>query len=167
MATHASKHQVRIAMLGLALASMIGAPSDAQAQSPAAGPDEAACEGKQSGDGCTLINGSAGTCGPGTCSRLDYSQGSPPKATEEPCTVCVLGAAPPPLGETTETSEPSSVSGGAEPSSGGEVKPTEEDEPPKTSSRCSVMDRSGPSDLGLLSLLLLPVAAWRWKRRRR
>jgi hypothetical protein len=152
-------------MLGLAL--VFTAPRDAAAQSPASGPDEAACEGKQSGDACTLINGTAGTCGPGTCSRLDYSQGSPPKATEEPCTTCVPGAAshdPPPLGETSETSGASSTA--AEPSSSGEVK-NSEDVPPQSSSRCSVMDRSGPSDLGWLGLLLLPVVAWRRTRRSR
>jgi hypothetical protein len=171
MPMHESKHQVRIAMLGLALASMMAGPSEAKAQPPAAGPDEAACEGKRSGEACTLINGASGACGPGTCSRLDYSQGSPPKATEEACIVCVAGAVsnegPPALGETTETSEASSA--GAEPSSGGEAKASEseKDEPPQTSSRCSVTDRSEPNDLGWLSLLLLPLAAGRRRRRSR
>jgi hypothetical protein len=166
MSMHESKSPIRIAMLGLAL--VFTAPRDAAAQSPDSGPDEAACQGKQSGDACTLVNGTAGACGPATCSRLDYSQGSPPKATEEPCTACMAGAAshdPPPLGETSETSGASSTA--AEPSSGGgEVKPSE-DVPPQSSSRCSVTDRSGPNDLGWLCLLVLPVVSRRRTRRSR
>jgi hypothetical protein len=176
MSIHAVNHRVqlaesaargRVAMLGVALAML--APRGAAAQSPAAGPDEAACQGKQVGDGCTLINGTAGACGQGTCARLDYSQGSPPKSTEEPCTVCVAGAAPnagPPLGETAETTETSPASG-SEPPSTGDAKASETDEPPQSSSRCSVMDRSAPSDLGWLALLLVPLAASRRTRRSR
>jgi MYXO-CTERM domain-containing protein len=166
MSRHA-KHQIRMTMLGLALAMTV--PIDAAAQSPAAGPDEAACQGKQDGDACTLINGTAGACGPGTCSRLDYSQGSPPKATEEPCTVCVAGAAPnpPPLGTTETTTDASPASGGAEANSGeGEAKASE-DEPPQSASRCSVMDRSEPSDLGWLGLLVMGLVVGRRMRRSR
>jgi hypothetical protein len=146
--THTSACIAGFALLGLAL---VFAPRDAAAQPPAAGPDEAACEGKASGDACTLINGQAGACGPGTCARLDYSQGSPPKSIEEPCTVCKVGA--PPLG----TSETSTTSGPAGTTASDD---TAKDDPPKTTSRCSVTERSGVGDLGLvasLAVLLLGV----------
>ncbi len=138
------------------------APGEAAAESP--GPDEAPCVGKQSGEACTLINGNSGSCGPGTCSRLDYSQGSPPRATEEPCTVCTVGAAPKDAPPALGTSAGSTgVEPRSEPSSD-EPKPTEAtetDEPPKTSSRCSVMDHSAPSDLGWLGLLALALVVRR------
>ncbi|MFV8752157.1 hypothetical protein ACNOYE_16540 [Nannocystaceae bacterium ST9] len=151
------------AMLVLALGS-----SEAAAQSPEAGPDEAACQAKASGDACTLVNGRAGTCGPGTCSRLDYSQGSPPKASEEPCTVCVAGSSPqgPALGEASGADEGRTVAEpGSEPSDTEASEKT--DEPPKTKSRCSVMDRSAPSDLGWLGLLALGLVVQRRSRRAR
>lgn len=150
--THTSACIARFTLLALAL---VFAPRDAAAQPPAAGPDEAACEGKASGDACTLINGQAGACGPGTCARLDYSQGSPPKSVEEPCTVCKVGA--PPLG----SSETSTTSGPAE------AKPASDegdDDPPKSTSRCSVIDRSPARDLALASLLVLGLVAWRRRR---
>lgn len=169
MAIQESNNQVWVLTLGLALALL--APGDARAQPPAAGPDEAACQSKQSGDACSLINGDAGICGPGTCSRLDYSQGSPPKATEEPCTVCsVTSAGPPVLGATSETSEttPTSESAAAsKDASPTEAKPSESGDPPKTSSRCSVTDRSTPNDLGLLGSLAMGLVGWRRKRKMR
>jgi len=148
---------VRALLRGLALLVPFAVPGQAAAQSPAAGPDEAACQGKQSGDACTLVNGNAGTCGPGTCSRLDYSGGSPPKATEEPCTVCVVGHGGPPTalggtGGAVDPGEPEASSGSP---SAATTKAVEDAEPPKTSSRCSVIDRSTPSDLGWLGLFAL------------
>lgn len=156
--THTSACIARFALLALAL---VFASRDAAAQPPAAGPDEAACEGKASGDACTLINGQAGACGPGTCARLDYSQGSPPKSIEEPCTVCKVGA--PPLG----SSETSTTSGPAESTAAPEAKPASsegDDDPPKSTSRCSVTDRSPASDLGVASLLALALIGWRRRR---
>lgn len=168
MSIHESNNHVWIPMFGLALA-LLG-PVDAGAQSPAAGPDEAACQGKQSGEACSLVNGSAGSCGPGTCSRLDYSQGSPPRASEEPCTVCVVASVstdhhPPPLGTTTDTSEGAATS--EEPRSSGDAKSAEADAPPESSSRCNVTDRSHPSDLGWLGLLGACAVGLAGRRRKR
>lgn len=158
--THTSACIARFTLLALAL---VFAPRDAAAQPPAAGPDEAACEGKASGDACTLINGQAGACGPGTCARLDYSQGSPPKSVEEPCTVCKVGAPSLGSGETSTTSGPAgstaAVDDTAKPASG-----EGEDDPPKSTSRCSVIDRSPVSDLGVASLLALGLVVWRRRR---
>jgi hypothetical protein len=150
----------RFALLALAL---VFAPRDAAAQPPAAGPDEAACEGKASGDACTLINGQAGACGPGTCARLDYSQGSPPKSIEEPCTVCKVGA--PPLGSS-ETSTTSGAAGSRAAVDEGAKSASAEgdDDPPKTTSRCSVTERSGTGDLGVASLLLVLLLGSRRRR---
>lgn len=160
--THTSDCIARFALLALVL---VFAPRDAAAQPPAAGPDEAACEGKASGDACTLINGQAGACGPGTCARLDYSQGSPPKSTEEPCTVCKVGAAPLGSGESTTTSGPA---GGTEAAPVDDTaKPATaegDDDPPKSTSRCSVTDRSPASDLGWGSLLAVVLVGCRRRR---
>jgi MYXO-CTERM domain-containing protein len=126
-----------------------------------AGPEEEACGGRSIGDACSLPNRQLGTCKAGTCNRLDYSGGSPPKAIEEACVVCQPGAGhggPPSLG-----------SGGAPPNSGGDggadggadegdasesTPASTGKEPPQSSSRCSAdPDGGGLGTLGLLGLL--------------
>lgn len=155
----------RIARFALVVLALGFAPRDVAAQPPAAGPDEAACEGKASGDACTLINGQAGACGLGTCARLDYSQGSPPKSIEEPCTVCKVGAPPLGSGDASTTSGPA---GGTEPAPVDDTAKSAtaegDDDPPKSTSRCSVTERSPAGDLGWVSLL---AVLWFGRRRRR
>jgi MYXO-CTERM domain-containing protein len=120
-----------------------------------AGPEQEACSGRAVGDACTLPNRALGTCGQGTCNRLDYSGGSPPKAIEEACVVCQAsqghgngpalgtGGAPP--------NESADDGADAAPSSGGPTK-----EPPPAESRCQIGSTREPVGLaGLAALLLL------------
>ena len=121
-------------------------------------PEEQACMGKAVSDPCSLPNGSAGACGNGTCSRLDYSQGSPPKATEEACIVCKAGVTPgnpPVVGGTGGGSSNSDQQNGAS-------KDSNDKEPPESSSRCSLTD--SPNPLGTSLLLLGLLVAWRRRR---
>lgn len=142
--------------LGLALGSSVAAaaPPPTLGGGGGAGPEEEACAGRSIGDGCTLPNRQLGTCGEGTCSRLDYSGGSPPKAVEEPCVVCkaggghggppALGTGGPPAGEDGEDG-PGSSSGGA----------SKGKEPPESSSRCSAESTDDIDPVGGLALVLL------------
>lgn len=153
-----------ISSLMLAACLSLGLSSEAAAAPPAAdaGPEEEACGGRSIGDACSLPNRQLGTCKAGTCNRLDYSGGSPPKAIEQACVVCQPGAAhggPPSLG-----------SGGAPPDSGGgddggddagepartssSSGSTSGKEPPRSSSRCRVDPGAGGlGTLGLFGLL--------------
>lgn len=121
-----------------------------------AGPEQEACSGRAVGDACTLPNRALGTCGQGTCNRLDYSQGSPPKAIEEACVVCqasqghgngpMLGTGGAPPDDTADEGP----AGGS--SSGGSGTK----EPPKSESRCRIDETRDPIGLaGLAALLLL------------
>ena len=120
------------------------------------GPEQEACNGRAIGDACTLPNRQLGTCGQGTCNRLDYSQGSPPRAIEEPCVVCQANSG--------HEQHPTLGSGGAPPdesgaSTGAGSGADDDKQPPESSSRCRVTDDLGdPALLGLASLLLLSFA---------
>lgn len=50
------------------------------------------CGGKAVGTPCVTSNppGTAGVCQNTTCTRLDYSQGTPPRSVTEPCVRCLL-----------------------------------------------------------------------------
>lgn len=137
---------------------------------PSVGPQEEACKGRAAGDACTLPNRQLGTCASSTCNRLDYSQGSPPRAIEAECLVCEAGGAN--AGEPSPVEPPMVGSGG--PPSGGEPTAGEHDgtpstrddssAPPTTASRCRVADDAdGVPAFGLGLLGLLGLA----RRRRR
>ena len=153
-------------LLGLLLGLLVWASPVAAAPpaSGGAGPEEEACVGRASGDACSLPNNNPGICAAATCNRLDYSGGSPPKAIEEACIVCKHPqAGPPMLGGDGGSGEPASSGAGAEagadgePSSGGAAA-SEDKQPPETSSRCQINDRSpSPAGLALLAGLLLIV----------
>ncbi len=51
-------------------------------------PDTSGCNMKVAGDACQKDDMSAGTCGAQTCTKLDYSMGTPPKTVEYACLVC-------------------------------------------------------------------------------
>ncbi len=51
------------------------------------------CGSNKAGEACE-VNGAAGTCVADTCSRLDYSQGVPPKSVVRDCMRCQVGAPP-------------------------------------------------------------------------
>ncbi|MFO7566719.1 MAG: MYXO-CTERM sorting domain-containing protein [Enhygromyxa sp.] len=132
---------------------LLGLASSAAAAPPAGvGPEEQACVGRAIGDACTLPNNQLGTCAQATCSRLDYSGGSPPRAVEEPCIACKPAGAqphdgPPMLGG----------DGGASPEAGDGTEPSpsgsesDNKEPPESKSRCR-LDPSDPSPAGLALL---------------
>lgn len=64
------------------------------------------CANAVAGGTCSQASGDPGTCVAGKCSKLDYSQGSPPRSIETDCLRCEpTGAAtptatttPPPIG---------------------------------------------------------------------
>lgn len=54
-------------------------------------PYEEICETKNAGDACNLEGGGSGVCTAATCSRLDYSEGTPPKTVDYDCLRCEPG----------------------------------------------------------------------------
>jgi len=77
-------------------------------------PNSAQCNGKSAGDSCTTDDSKAGACVSSTCSKLDYSDGTPPGTKTYPCLLCNAGPAP-----TSTTTTTSSASASATPSEGG------------------------------------------------
>lgn len=78
-----------ILTLGLFAALAFSAP--AQADVPP--PNSSGCMGKAAGDACQKDDMSAGSCESQTCTKLDYSMGTPPTTVEYACVLC-SGAAP-------------------------------------------------------------------------
>jgi MYXO-CTERM domain-containing protein len=70
------------------------------------------CSDKKAGDACDGDDG-PGTCVAETCSRLDYSQGTPPKSVTYDCLKCRKAAPPPspPPAAPTPTPPPAKASG--------------------------------------------------------
>jgi hypothetical protein len=128
-----------------------------------AGPEQEACAGRSVGDACTLPNQALGTCGQGVCNRLDYSQGSPPKAIEEPCVVCKPSQGHdggPPLGTTTTTETSPTEDSAATGAAAGEGAGSKE--PPKSESRCTIDTErrlGGREPVGFAGLAVLLLLA--------
>ena len=76
-------------VLGLTLA----VPSLAHADLVAPGANE--CNDKPLGGACQIFGGGQGVCRKTTCSKLDYSQGVPPKSKEYDCVRCLPGTPAP------------------------------------------------------------------------
>lgn len=53
------------------------------------------CGSNKVGEACE-VNGAAGTCVADTCTRLDYSQGVPPREVKRDCMRCQVAAPPAP-----------------------------------------------------------------------
>jgi hypothetical protein len=70
-------------------------------------PDTFGCNMKAAGDACQKDDMSAGSCAAQTCSKLDYSMGTPPKTVEYACLVCTSSAS-------ASSSSSSSSSGGGD-----------------------------------------------------
>ena len=113
-------------------------------------PIEEACNEKQAGDECVvepepgLTEAMMGTCEPATCTRLDYSNGTPPTVVEYDCLVFT---------------QPSDSSGGTASGGGSSSTGTDSggtaDEEERSCSGCSMSETSLAS-LGLgLALLVL------------
>lgn len=56
--------------------------------------DTEGCSGKAAGDACQTDAGEDGGCVTSTCSRLDYSNGTPPGSVEYECLLCDTAAKP-------------------------------------------------------------------------
>ncbi len=56
--------------------------------------DTQTCRSAKAGDSCRTDEGKSGACTEQTCSRLDYSNGTPPTSVSEPCLVCDADAKP-------------------------------------------------------------------------
>lgn len=109
-------------------------------------PPEAEMVCAKAGDPCALSDGQSGRCVNATCSKLDYSQGTPPQSVEYSCVRCEAAGA---AGGQPRDAEP-------------EVAPTRsEPEPPASESRCSI--GAGNSPLWLVVGLSFAF----WCRRRR
>lgn len=103
----ASRIALLVPGLALALGSSLLLSRSARADIPP--PELEACGGKAKGDACQGPGG-AGTCQAGTCSRLDYSKGTPPSSVDYDCVKCMAGApapAPKPTPAATPTPAPS------------------------------------------------------------
>lgn len=63
--------------------------------------EQGPCDSKTAGDACTTATGNAaGVCTTTTCSKLDYSHGSPPVGTiDYSCVLCVASTSQPSAGE--------------------------------------------------------------------
>ena len=57
-------------------------------------PNTEGCEDKSAGDACKTDAEEDGGCVQRTCTRLDYSQGTPPSSVEYACLQCDPAAAP-------------------------------------------------------------------------
>jgi MYXO-CTERM domain-containing protein len=75
---------------GTAMALTLAAPIAASAD--VIDPAEEACSGKTEGTACSAGD-MTGTCKPGECCKLDYSNGTPPTSKCSPCQICKEGGA--------------------------------------------------------------------------
>jgi len=73
-------------MLRLLLLTLALFASSARADVPP--PNTTGCSTKKAGDACDTDDSKKGACKEATCSRLDYSQGTPPRSIEVPCLKC-------------------------------------------------------------------------------
>lgn len=88
---HAERVLHRGIGLGLALCALVLAPTPARADVVA--PAEAACRDAEVGEPCALGD-EGGACVESSCSRLDYSAGTPPRTASFPCRICEVGTVP-------------------------------------------------------------------------
>jgi hypothetical protein len=58
-------------------------------------PDTSGCSGQQANASCETDDKKSGTCQTSKCSRLDYSQGTPPGTIEYDCLKCAASPASP------------------------------------------------------------------------
>ena len=67
---------------------------DVAARADVAPPNLGGCQDKKAGDACKTDDGKDGYCKTSTCSRNDYSQGTPPRSVDYECLLCTEGAPP-------------------------------------------------------------------------
>jgi hypothetical protein len=117
-------------------------------------PNRAQCDGKVAGEACQTEAGTAGACAASTCSRLDYSHGTPPGSVDYACTLCVEG------GDVTVSSTPPTSGSGEAPASSAtppSPSPSPADEP-----RCGLATGAEAS----FGLTVLAMSALFGRRRR-
>lgn len=110
---------------------------------------QTACDRSTAGAACEHPSGQPAQCVAAKCSKLDYSQGTPPRSIEHDCLQCQPGAAatPDPAPAPAPTSAPTPTPA------------PEQKTPPEVESRCAVDPASG--------LLAMLVGVWAAARRRR
>ena len=96
-------------------------------------PNSTQCNGT-AGGACKTDDSKDGSCQKSTCSKLDYSHGTPPTSVDYDCVICVEGAVVAPVDSDTGTA----ASGGTKSTS--------------SSSKCSVAPTGAPA-AGWLMLL--------------
>ncbi len=75
-------------------ASLVAIGASQGARADAIPPEQDACTGKTAGANCQ-DGDKSGTCVDATCTRLDYSRGTPPRSVEYACVKCDTSAARP------------------------------------------------------------------------
>ena len=127
----------------------LAAPARADEAPP---PSYFSCSGKKVGDACDGEDG-PGKCVADRCSRLDYSQGTPPTSVESDCLKCRKADPLPADAPVAPTPDqpPATVTAGSAPTAA-----------PAAKSGCRVDADAGPA-----SLLLLAALALVGRRRRR
>jgi hypothetical protein len=98
-----------ILLLGFLASFAIAVPARADIPPP----NSQGCDMKAAGDDCMKDDETAGTCVTEKCTKLDYSDGSPPTSVEYDCVLCNGPAA------ATSSSSSASSGGGDEPADGG------------------------------------------------
>jgi len=73
-------------------------------------PNSSQCATKSAGDACTTDDGKSGTCVKSTCSKLDYSDGTPPFPRSYDCLLCNASTAPSDATPSTSTPPQSTTS---------------------------------------------------------
>jgi hypothetical protein len=76
----------RASILAFAMLTSLSLPSPARADVPP--PNLAGCDMKKAGDACVKDDDSDGTCVQQKCTKLDYSNGTPPTSVEYDCILC-------------------------------------------------------------------------------
>jgi hypothetical protein len=61
------------------------------ARADLAPPNSSQCQTKKAGDACTTDDSKSGSCVASKCSKLDYSDGTPPSTVQYDCLLCVAG----------------------------------------------------------------------------
>jgi hypothetical protein len=76
----------RVSILAFTLLASLSLPHPARADVPP--PNLAGCDMKKAGDACLKDDDSDGTCVQQKCTKLDYSNGTPPTSVEYDCILC-------------------------------------------------------------------------------
>ena len=108
------------------------------------------CNGKEIGEACD-VDGTKGHCVTESCSRLDYSMGTPPSSVSYDCMRCDPGAAPKPAAETAPSPEVKIPAETDEKAKTDEKAPTPE--PSAAKGGCSIGSSSAGDPLAFVALV--------------